>query len=138
MQRHGSNHLAGDELARKGTSAKRDITSPDDLALDGSDGFSELIDPCADLACKLFPAFIPGAIGLFPTSGVLLFLGGERGWPAQEKRAENGGRGEGRGCEQGVEIGAKSEAVLLSGETPTTGGGDMEVAGDGGVLNEGV
>jgi len=95
---------------------KGDITSSDDLALDGLGGFSELIDSCTDLARKFLLAFFPDAVSVFPVSRVLLFLWGKGGRTAEEERTEDGGRREGRGCEQGMEVGAKSEAVLLSRE----------------------
>lgn len=100
-----------------GGTARGIVTSADDLALDGPDGLSETVDPCADLARKLLFALLPNAISLFPASGILLLQRRKPSRTAQEKRTENGGRGEGRGCEQGVEIGTKSEAVLFSGET---------------------
>ena len=97
--------------------SKGDITSPDDLALDGPDGFPELIDSCTDLARKFFPALFPNTVSLFPASSVLLFLWGKAGGSAEKERAEDRRRGEGRGCEQCMEISAESEAVLLSSET---------------------
>jgi hypothetical protein len=65
--------------------AKGDLTSPDDLALDGPDGFPELIDSGADLACEFLPALFPNAVGLFPASGILLFLWGDAGGSAEKE-----------------------------------------------------
>lgn len=65
--------------------AKGDITSPDDLALDGPDGFPELIDSCTDLARKFLPALFPNAVRVFPTSGILLFLWGKGGGTTEKE-----------------------------------------------------
>lgn len=96
---------------------KRDSTFPDYLALDGPDSFSELIDSCTNFACKFLPALFPDAVSLFPVSGVLLFLLGKAGRSAEEERTEDGRRGKGSGCEQGMEESTESEAILLSSET---------------------
>lgn len=74
-----------------GRPPREDITFPDDLAFDSADGFSELIYPCTDLACKFLPTLFPNAISLLPALGILLFLRGEPGRSAEEERTEDGG-----------------------------------------------
>lgn len=122
-------------------SAKGDITSPDDLALDSPDGFSKMVDPCTDLACKLLATLLPNAICFFSAPGILLFLRGKYGRTTQEKRTKNRRRREGRGCEQCVEVGTKGKAILFPGETVRTirlGGMDSGAVLGGRGMYDGV